>query len=309
MTTARTITRDLGGRWHGSYGTARCPAHDDRNASLSVRDGNTGPLLKCHAGCESRDVFRALRDRGVVEAKPESCNRLQKRRPSRPPAQPSQPEQPNPNRERAVELWRNATAISGTPAEAYLLARGLDPARLDCDPPGWPETLAYHPNADGRGNAALVVAVNAGATGLVTAVQRVFVHADGTPARDDDGSKRKMALGPLRANAARLSCWPDPDGVWGLAEGVETALAARQITGRPTWAAISANNMPNVKPPRWARHALVFADHDASGTGMMEASKALHALRAMPQIESVRVLATEVLGTDAADLLGEAVYA
>jgi hypothetical protein len=66
MTNARTLTRDLGGRWHGSYGTARCPAHDDRSTSLSIRDGNTGPLLKCHGGCDSGDVFQALRDRGLI---------------------------------------------------------------------------------------------------------------------------------------------------------------------------------------------------------------------------------------------------
>jgi hypothetical protein len=40
-----TLARDLHVCWHGSYGTARRPAHDDRNPSLSVRDGNTGPLF------------------------------------------------------------------------------------------------------------------------------------------------------------------------------------------------------------------------------------------------------------------------
>lgn len=31
---------------------ARCPAHDDRTPSLSVRDGERGILVKCWAGCE-----------------------------------------------------------------------------------------------------------------------------------------------------------------------------------------------------------------------------------------------------------------
>ena len=30
----------------------RCPAHDDRTPSLSIRDGERGVLLKCWAGCE-----------------------------------------------------------------------------------------------------------------------------------------------------------------------------------------------------------------------------------------------------------------
>lgn len=41
---------------------ARCPAHDDRNPSLSVSTGGDGrALLKCHTGCELADILDALR--------------------------------------------------------------------------------------------------------------------------------------------------------------------------------------------------------------------------------------------------------
>lgn len=41
--------------------TARCPAHDDRNASLSVGVGNDDrALVHCHAGCPTADVLDAL---------------------------------------------------------------------------------------------------------------------------------------------------------------------------------------------------------------------------------------------------------
>lgn len=40
---------------------ARCPAHDDRSASLSIADGdNGGVLVKCFANCETSDVLAAL---------------------------------------------------------------------------------------------------------------------------------------------------------------------------------------------------------------------------------------------------------
>lgn len=45
----------------GSGYSARCPAHDDKNASLSVKQGdNGGIVLHCHAGCTPEQVVGAL---------------------------------------------------------------------------------------------------------------------------------------------------------------------------------------------------------------------------------------------------------
>lgn len=44
------------GRW-----LAKCPAHDDRKPSLSIRETSDGTiLLKCWAGCGAADVVGAL---------------------------------------------------------------------------------------------------------------------------------------------------------------------------------------------------------------------------------------------------------
>ncbi len=44
------------GRW-----VARCPAHNDRSPSLSIRECDDGRvLLKCFAGCETEDVLSAV---------------------------------------------------------------------------------------------------------------------------------------------------------------------------------------------------------------------------------------------------------
>ena len=41
--------------------SARCPAHDDRHASLSVSEGGDGRVfLHCHAGCTTASVVGAL---------------------------------------------------------------------------------------------------------------------------------------------------------------------------------------------------------------------------------------------------------
>ena len=58
--------RDLLARLDGVKTTtdgwqARCPAHDDRTASLSVGTGDDGRvLLKCHAGCDLDAILHAV---------------------------------------------------------------------------------------------------------------------------------------------------------------------------------------------------------------------------------------------------------
>lgn len=45
----------------GSGWSARCPAHDDKVASLSIGVGHDGrALLCCHAGCTAREITDAL---------------------------------------------------------------------------------------------------------------------------------------------------------------------------------------------------------------------------------------------------------
>lgn len=45
----------------GSAYTARCPCHDDSTPSLSISTGEKqAVILHCHAGCDPRDIFKAL---------------------------------------------------------------------------------------------------------------------------------------------------------------------------------------------------------------------------------------------------------
>jgi len=45
----------------GKGWTARCPAHDDRLASLSIGEGDDGRVLvKCHAGCTVEEIVATL---------------------------------------------------------------------------------------------------------------------------------------------------------------------------------------------------------------------------------------------------------
>ena len=41
-------------------GAARCPAHDDKVASLTYKVGNKGAVVKCHAGCTTKAVCESI---------------------------------------------------------------------------------------------------------------------------------------------------------------------------------------------------------------------------------------------------------
>ena len=109
----RALVERLGGRWGASGGMCRCPAHDDRTPSLSVRPGRERLLLHCFAGCDSADVLRALQSKGLIEpggghAHGESVT-SSRRSFSR----------------AALALWSEARPIAGTPANPISSRGGL----------------------------------------------------------------------------------------------------------------------------------------------------------------------------------------
>jgi len=65
------LARALGGRRCGSGWIARCPAHEDRNPSLSIRETGGKILVHCHAGCPQEAVIEGLRRRGLWRARRE----------------------------------------------------------------------------------------------------------------------------------------------------------------------------------------------------------------------------------------------
>ena len=66
--TAEQVAAALNAQRTPSGWQARCPAHEDRRASLSIGQGEDGKLLlHCHAGCAFDDIMTAA---GIERAKP-----------------------------------------------------------------------------------------------------------------------------------------------------------------------------------------------------------------------------------------------
>src|SRR5205085_10933037 len=122
--TAEKIALALGGRKRNGRWTARCPAHDDRHPSLSIRETTDGKVLVyCHAGCKQTVVLGALRKRGLW-----SNDRFQGKIIRLPSCQPAR-HQRDGEADRtalALKIWRSASPATNTLVETYLQSRGID---------------------------------------------------------------------------------------------------------------------------------------------------------------------------------------
>jgi putative DNA primase/helicase len=250
--TAQTIAKALCGRKAGGGWMARCPAHDDREPSLSIRDAHDGKVLvRCHAGCDQERVIATLRSRGLWT---ENGTRRFIR--PAPRAATSQPDRDDARRSKAaLAIWQSAISADGSLVEAYLASRGLHL------PP--PSTLRFHAglkHPSGGMWPAIVALVTRGHDDTPLAIHRTFVAHDGSGKASVD--PQKMMLGPCRGGAVRLAA---PCDVLMVGEGIETCLAAMRATGHPAWAALSTSGLRTLDLPDFVRDVIVLADGDDPG--------------------------------------------
>jgi hypothetical protein len=251
---AETIAKALDGRRAGRGWIAPCPVHEDRRPSLSIRDAQGKVLLRCHAGCDSRDVIEALRECGLWGGGAKAA-------PLPIPRTPAS-EQPDPEDTKrtasALSLWEAAGGPRGTLAETYLASRKL---RL----PEHTAAIRFHASlrhpAGGRWPA-MLARVTRGKDGEPLALHRTFLARNGEGKAPVEPSR--MMLGPCRGGAVRLS-GPGPGETLMVGEGIETVLSVMQQTGLPGWAALSTSGMRSLDVPDSVRDVIVLADGDAPG--------------------------------------------
>src|SRR6266702_538639 len=252
-TPAEQIIRALGGQWHATNGTARCPAHNDRRPSLSITDREGKILVCCHAGCSQAEVIAALRRRGLwgrgrLGAAPIAAAK-QRHDTKADEASDRQ------RTEMALRIWAETQPAAGSLVETYLRARGINIPN--------PPSLRFHPalkHSSGGRWPALVAVVTRGTEGEPIAIHRTFLSPDGRGKAPID--RQKMLLGPCRGGAVRLG--PVSDRLM-IAEGIETALSAMLATGWSAWAALSTSGLRSLDLPPVVREVIVLADGDDSG--------------------------------------------
>jgi putative DNA primase/helicase len=263
MTDAATIAKALCGKPIFDGFMCSCPVSShgkgrgDRNPSLLVKNGDRAPLFKCFGGCDTRDVIAELRRRGILDGRELAQTGANKRAsPEKAPDHVPCPE--------AIEIWGKAARAAGSVVERYLQARGIT-----LEPPPSLRVIGdrYFDRYD---LVAMIAAVQAPNRSTI-AVQATLLDPRGD--RKAQVRVPRKTVGALGWGAVRLAAATDK---LGLAEGIETALSAMQITGIPTWACLGACRMHRVWVPDTVQELHLFGDNDDPGRDAVERTAHAH---------------------------------
>lgn len=230
------LVQRLGGRWQGRYAMVRCPAHQDRQPSLSIQQGRETILVHCFAGCDGTRVMQAIRQ--IIGA---------------PLVRSVAVAQPNGDLSKPFHrLWKRADPVAGTLAERYLRER----RGIDFLPPDV-RFLAQCPMGKGR-SARFLPALLVGVfrNDSLIAIQRIFL--------DPQTAERR---GRMMLGASRGGTWPSRQSgpTAFIAEGFETACAFWQITGRVAGTCFGLRNFAGFDIAPQANAIVLLPDNDIEG--------------------------------------------
>lgn len=259
-------------RKSGDEQVGLCPLHNESTASFHVNEGKgLYHCFGCGIGGDVIDLFSRLHHAdftnscaGIVDAAPrqtlgkseaqKSADRTLARR-------------------RAREEWHAARPIEGTPAETYLLSRGVGSnvpgsLRFSHVPRFW-----HDDGREGPRRPAMIAAVQDDSGG-VTGIHRTFIDRDGRRVRT---GQPRLALGRIRGCAIRLG--PVAPRIM-LASGIEDGLALRlMFPGASVWVAPGDANLAHVRFPWSIEHVTVCGDEDPSGRAAVAAAHIAFARR------------------------------
>jgi hypothetical protein len=250
-------------------GMVRCPCHDDDTASLSITVKNGKLLFNCFGGCSQERLIAKWVEWGLWGSSP--SNAIAEDTSEEEDDEDTKTDDEAKRIDEARIIWEAATRTISDLAnlrEYFVERRGLsfvaEEARYLRD-----AKVAYkgRPVITGTVRAILMPIVNA-TTGEFQGCQATFVNmVDRDNLPDKDGKNKRRVYGELTNGMIKVSGKVKPDSPVAIAEGVEKAMAAAELSGFATVSAISAKNMANVVASLRGRctEMIIAADNDKPG--------------------------------------------
>jgi len=191
----------------------------------------------------------------------------------------TKPESEYDRKEALNRLWKSSKPLQGSDhVSKYLHSRGLVMT---------PDNVRFCPEcyeSETKTRMPAMVARFVGPDGKPLTLHRTYLNGKG---KADIKSPKKLMPGiaPLLGGAIRLFA-PD-DKTIGIAEGIETAIAATQMVSIPCWSVVSSTLMKGFVPPDGIKRVVICADNDSSFTGQEAAyclAKRIHALGLVAEV-------------------------
>lgn len=198
-------------------------------------------------------------------------------------------------------IWSEAKPIEeDDEAWTYLSNRGLIinamPLGVRLHP-----ALEYKDGKTSLGFFQTMLCLIASPDGKVVTLHRTYLK-DGKKADVPKPKKMLPVSDEVTVNGGAIRLYAPENGILGVAEGVENALACSQIFAIPVWSCVSANGMETFEIPKKSNvtELVIFGDNDASYTGQKSAYILANRIAVKYKIK-VKVRIPAVVGHDWAD--------
>ena len=174
------------------------------------------------------------------------------------------------------KLWREAHPVrADDPVGRYLFRR----VGLTVFPPclRTADRLRYQDGLQGEPSwHPAMIAKVVDSEGRPVTLHRTYLTPGGHKAEVPKPKKLMAGRDDMAGKGPAIRLGGPVDGKLGIAEGIETALAASAVHGLPCWAAVSSTMLAQWEPPAGVSEVWIFADNDVHFAGLAAASALAH---------------------------------
>jgi len=167
-------------------------------------------------------------------------------------------------------MLKYSTPFEGSIAQQYIRAR-----QLDVDPAQdvfFNASVYYKNDEEEDSKHPAMISIFRNPQGEVISLHRTYLSGNGSKAPVLKPKKITAPAGNVNGGAIRLFPLGSSKRL-AISEGIETALAAHELCGMPSWACYSASILQGFQPPDQLDELHVFADFDINSAGINAAKK------------------------------------